>query len=488
VADAPNATLAPDDEAEAPPAAELSATQRPWSAVLMLVGEETTDGRIFHPEGMTIRDLPLSLWYLPTNPHGGMFDQPGQLCGRIDTVELVGNQLRGTGIIDTTLEAGEAPIVALEANAMRWLSADNGASEYEVEERNCEGCDPMTGEGCEDCQYVLHFTVWEFMGATMLGIPAFPQAVITLDDQGTLDEAVAEGEEAGDELLAALGVNRRTPCCGGCADGHGCEGDAITASGAPGDVDLTAPPAEWFTDPHLSGPTPLTVTDDGRVFGHVAAWGTCHTGYPGECVLAPRSRTDYAYFRTGSRRVTNGPDTPASTVAVGQLTIGSGHAPLRANPRAAAEHYDNAATAWADVAAGEDAHGIWIAGAVRPGITDEQLVAARASALSGDWRNIGGNLEMLAALSVNSPGFPVVSLAAAGAVVPMERVRPGARVDTDGLVLALVAAGRVTPVDPIVELRAELRREVQALRLVVEPLRQLAAQHLVASLQGPVPA
>jgi hypothetical protein len=459
--DETTATLATDPA----PAADAPSTEVPWTAVLMLVGEETTDGRIFEPGGMTVRDLPLSLWYLPTNPHGGMFDEPGKLAGRIDTVELVGNQLRGTGVIDTSLEAGDAPVTAIRSQAMRWLSADNGASAYEVEERGCEDCDWETGEGCDTCVTILHFTEWEFMGATILGIPAFPQAVITLDDN--LDAAVQEGLSVGEELLASLGVRR--PCCADCA-----QRDALSASAGP--VDLNSPPAEWFANPMLGEATPLTVTPEGRVFGHLAAWNTCHTGYPNECVLAPRSRTDYAFFRTGSVLCDNG-----ESVRVGQLTIGSGHAPLSATHRAAADHYDNAARAWADVACGEDEHGIWIAGATRAGLDEATLRAARASALSGDWRAIGGNLEMLAALSVNAPGFPVVNLAASAGEATITHINPRARV-SDGTTLALVAAGMVQAKDPVAELRKDLTKRIEQVESVLRALRPTAAANLAARM------
>jgi hypothetical protein len=101
---------------------------------------------------------------------------------------------------------------------------------------------------------------------------------------------------------------------------------------------------------------------------------------------------------------------------VGQITMSTGHASIKANARAAADHYDNTGSAVADVAAGEDSHGIWIAGAMRASATEEQRDQLRAGSLSGDWRTIGGSLEMVAALAVNVPGFPIprVSLAASG--------------------------------------------------------------------------
>ena len=74
-------------------------------------------------------------------------------------------------------------------------------------------------------------------------------------------------------------------------------------------------------------------------------------------------------------------------------------------------HYDNTGTAVADVAVGEDEFGIWVAGAIRPGATPSQVEALSRSSLSGDWRRIGGNLELVAALSVNTPGFPLAVVA-----------------------------------------------------------------------------
>jgi hypothetical protein len=110
--------------------------------------------------------------------------------------------------------------------------------------------------------------------------------------------------------------------------------------------------------------------------------------------------------------------------------VGTGHAATDLGAHATVEHYDNTGTAAADVALGEDRHGIWAAGVVRPGTPAEKVHALRASPISGDWRWIDGNLELVAALAVNVPGFPV----------------PRARV-ASGVVTALVAAG-VLPSDP----------------------------------------
>lgn len=170
----------------------------------------------------------------------------------------------------------------------------------------------------------------------------------------------------------------------------------LVASGGP-----NLPPMDWFANPGLQEPTPLTITEDGQVFGHVATWGTCHVGFEDSCVTAPSSASEYAYFCSGVV-ATDGGD-----VRAGQITFDTGHAGLELNSRRTMAHYDNTGHCAADVMAGEDEVGIWVAGALRPGISDEQMRTLRGAKMSGDWRSIGGNLEMVAVLAVNVPGFPI---------------------------------------------------------------------------------
>lgn len=185
--------------------------------------------------------------------------------------------------------------------------------------------------------------------------------------------------------------------------------ETVTAAAAP------RPPRSWFDDPGLAAPTALTVTEDGRVYGHLAVWGTCHTAYADACVTPPRSQSGYAFFHTGAVLTDDG------EVPVGRVTIDTGHAGRRLSAASASHHYDHTGAAVADVRAGEDEHGIWVAGAVRPGVSDEQVAALRASPLSGDWRTVGGTLELVAALGVNSPGFPVArALVASGRTVTLQ--------------------------------------------------------------------
>jgi hypothetical protein len=169
-------------------------------------------------------------------------------------------------------------------------------------------------------------------------------------------------------------------------------------------------PSTWFANPNLQAPTPLTVEPDGHIYGHLALWDTCHIGFKEACVTAPKSATEYAYFHTGSVLTDEG------RIRVGQITMNTGHAALDRGAVDAAAHYDHTGAAAADVCVGEDAHGIWLAGKVRGHLSDADRHALGAASISGDWRGIGGNLELVAALAVNVPGFPIPrpSLAAAG--------------------------------------------------------------------------
>ena len=195
----------------------------------------------------------------------------------------------------------------------------------------------------------------------------------------------------------------------------------------------SVPAVDLFKDPKFTEPTPISIKRVGdhlHYSGHVATWGVCHIGFPGQCVTAPPSRTGYAYFHTGSTEV-QGPDGPAR-LATGKITLGGGHADQQRGFQAAVQHYDESGTAAVDVRGGEDAWGIWVSGVVRPGVDEQRLAELASAPLSGDWRPVAGSMEMVAALAVNTPGFPVVQVA-----------------QRNGELVSLLAAGAlVNPTEP----------------------------------------
>jgi hypothetical protein len=252
---------------------------------------------------------------------------------------------------------------------------------------------------------------------------------------------------------------------------------AMTAASAP-----ARPPRDWFAnpgfgetaadDPRLvydaeTGVTaaPLTVAPDGRIFGHIAAWRTCHTGYA-ECVNPPPSASGYRYFHVGAVECSDGSEVPT-----GRITLDTLHAGRRLSAVDTLAHYENTGLAVADVVAGEDIHGIWIAGALRSRVTDEQIRALRASPLSGDWRRIGGSLELVAALAVNTPGFPIPrALVASGEIQTLQ---------TAGIAASEPAETLTT--DELAILRRMAAREADASRARLADAEKARRRLLVAS-------
>ena len=165
------------------------------------------------------------------------------------------------------------------------------------------------------------------------------------------------------------------------------------------------PPREWFDLPEADEPTPLTITAEGQVYGHIALWDTCHTGLMtgdfGHCVKPPRSRTDYSFFHLGEL------ETEEGDISVGRLVYDTTHAPITADLRDAGRHYDKTGAVGAFVRARDGRNGIWVTGAVRSDISPEGLRDLRANPPSGDWRLLNGNLELVGVLAVNTPGFPI---------------------------------------------------------------------------------
>lgn len=327
---------------------------RTWSAVLARTGVRTGDGRILSEGGGSSRDLPLPLMYQQQtgDGHGGAV-----VVGRIETLRIADGMVTATGsMLD---DSGWAAVESLEAGVIG-PSVDLDDIEYVMDENE---------------NIVL--TQWRVAGATLVAVPAFADVSLTLDPVAAEPAGGAPWEEYKAEL-ATFAVRERERLA------------------AP-----VLPPAEWFARPDVDRVTPLTVTAEGRVFGHIAPWGECHVGLPG-CVTAPSSLTNYAHFHTGAQPVQGGQSVP-----VGTLVTGPRHADPQQAFRAAQQHYDDLDAAVARVVAGEDEFGIWVAGWMLPDANPARVEQFLASPVSGDWRNVGGSLELIAVCSVNAPGFPV---------------------------------------------------------------------------------
>jgi hypothetical protein len=411
----------------------------PWRGPLAVEGIVTGDGREFAPNALTWAELPVPLRWNKEDSHGGEARTIAVNVGRIDKVWRDGSLIMGEGVLDLSDDDGRRVHAKIEGKFLRGVSIDaDSIGDADVEYVFPEDVNAGTADSDgEDDLFEMLFAQPEkviFHGgriraATLVDIPAFAEAYIAL-----LDEAgavVAGGQPVTEAELLTL---------------HEAQQPAPQLAPVTAAAEMFRPPTAWFADPGLSLPTPITVTDDGRIYGHAAQWGSCHIGQDDVCVQPPHEDA-HPYYRTGEVVCADG-----SRVAVGQITVGTGHAPLSYGATPAAEHYDNTGSAVADVAVGNDQHGIWVAGAVRPGADPLKVYELQAAGqVSGDWRRIGGQLRLVGLLAVNVPGFPVPKMRA--------RVASGAP-------QALVAAGKPT----VAWGRSQGDVEADAVRIVMRML------------------
>ena len=442
----PAGDTVPEPDPAPTPDARTPAPDGRWEGVIAREGEMTGDGRLIEDGALRWDDLPIPLRvaFKDVGGHDG-----AEVCGRIEAVERRDNgDIYATGTFDLGSAVGTEAFRQVSEQMSNGVSIDTDDVTFRIMAKadmlESDVADSGNGEDADadpdgrvkvaamsSSDELMVIESARLRAATLVAVPAFATARVYAAGQAPSTSEPAELDENADsgEKMARS------------ADSDQMSRDALTAAAIP-----TAPPEAWFKDPQLTGPTALVVEDDGRVYGHIAAWGTCHIGQVGKCVEPPASPSNYAYFRTGALRTAEG-----TSVAVGHLTMGTGHAGPRDSANAAAEHYDNTGTVFADVAAGEDAYGIWVAGSLRPGITAEQVRVARSAPISGDWRMIRGALELVGALAVNVPGFPVPrpqgllasgevrSLQASGVVAhddsAARAAHPSSRMAGDGLTL-----------------------------------------------------
>lgn len=354
-----------------------------WTGVLAVEGKETGDGREFAPGSLEWEDpdqviIPL-MWQRESEERHGH----SVVVGRITKIERRGGEIHGWGLIKLGIPEGKIVADLMNDKIAGGVSVDvDSVKDHDVEMifpeagkdesvAETDGIVQLFGPAPEKFLYRRG----RLRGATLVALPAFIEACLRL-----IDNAEA----------TALGLMEGGPAQ-----------MAVVSAGAP-----LYPPVKWFSAPKLAGPTPWTIDDEGRVYGHLALWASCHTTFADRCITPPREG-DYPYFMKRELKTAEG-----DLVGIGQITMGTGHAALRLGAVPASQHYDDTGTAVVDIAAGEDKWGIWVSGALRPNVTEMRLRELRAASLSGDWRRIGGRLRLVAVLAVNVPGYPIPRMSA----------------------------------------------------------------------------
>jgi hypothetical protein len=426
-----------------------------WHAVATVEGVAVAGAmgkREFAPGSLSTRALPLPLMLQREASHGS--GQPGGavICGVITDASRDGARILNAGVFDTSEDGAEAERL-ITAQIMRHVSIDAEVLEYElVMDEGADMLEALFGGG----EILERYTEANEIGLTIVPHPAFAGCVITMAD-------VDLPETSYDTLPGAENPDGPLPI----------------AAGAAWAATSAHPPAAWFEDPQFGALTHARVTPEGRVYGHVAPWGTSHVGYA-SYRPAPKSPSGYSYFLTGRTDVVD-PDGTVREVSTGRITLGTTHAEGRASYAQAVSHYDHTGHALADVVCGEDQFGIWFSGALRSGVTDEQVRVFKASDVSGDWRPIRGAHDMIGILTVNAAGFPIPgSLTAAAAQLVPDEGRCRVAIDEEGRELSLVAAGVIRQ-GPMTAM-AEMARRLVALEAIVSPLADLALERVTAGL------
>lgn len=452
-----------------------------WRGLLAPIDKPTGDGRRMAKGAFRHRPLPLALKWQRS-------DEPGHdasvVIGTCDvlTIDETAGEVWGEGeLFDDQptlprLSEDVAEAMLLTRSKVIGPSVDAGAASVvfvragEDEPLTDDDWDEIMWEAMEtgvDPAIEMLFVDYEIAAATLVTVPAFVEArpfeLIPAD-------STAAAAAVDVDVDASVGRAR-----------------VLTAAAAPVIIpaDVFAAPDQAPTYQLLTVHPPRPGENFRRVDGFAAPFDTCHVGFKNVCYTAPETTTDYAIFHR------HPVDTDTGVMAAGRITTGHGrigtgcaHAECRGNDDhacrdmnlvAAMAHYDRCRTV-AHVRATEYAGvGIWVQGIVAADADDRDLRVLSKQRVSGDWRDHGGQLEMvdLLALAREKPGFPIprVGLAngrqmslTAAAAPPRRSLLSGtglprggaiARIG-DALADSLIARGLITvaPTPVVVELTA----------------------------------
>ena len=394
------ATLATDDGDETATEGETFRTFT--DAVIALLGVSTSDDRMIADDAeISFRSFPHPLMWMKQTGAGYGGHTEAFTVGAIESARVDGDKVLGSGYLLNTPEADEAGVEL--GHKVTAPSVDLAQTVWKlVDEDGKEISEEDWWDMPMDAKVLQCITAAELIGTTLVAKPAFGDTSITLN---------AERESRDIAVVASAAEEFRPRIY----------------------------PASMFAAPGLTEPTlPTMDPETGRIFGHLACFGACHRSIQSKCVMAPRSATDYAHFHTSPAvRLDDGTSLP-----VGRLTVGTGHAPDSYSGSPAKAHYDNTGTCFALVRVYETEVGIEFSGVAHPQATAEQIEMGITAPLSGDWRDFGQGLELIAALAVNTPGF-----AARGR--EDERGRPVALVASLGPAPASSAQGQALTAEAI---------------------------------------
>lgn len=442
-----------------------------WNGIITVEGVPSGDGRMIQPEALTWRTLPLPTMSMFKNPDSGASGHAGaELSGRMDWIERRPGANAGTfnlwagGVLDLESEAGRETARLMAGRFLRGVSVDLDSliAESENEISNI-GPDTPIEEILSFDPGMLLIVEGRVAGITFTVFPAIQEATVQL----------GRGEPIMDDALVASIGPMREGVQGRTWMPLNVEAGALVASGSVETGFPVDPPAAWFEPMKFSGPTPIRVTTEGRVYGHAADRRGCHVGFLDRCVPPPMGDGQYRYFQNKATLTDVG-----TQVATGPLTTKTVHPDLAWNASDAMAWYHHTGSAVADIHVYNDEWGVAIAGAMRPTATRADARDVRGSDISPDWRPIQGEREAqaIAFLSVNASGYITPALVASAGPGWVQPGRIRARVDGEGEVLAMVGAASIrqssnTSLAEVMEELAAFRSEMAKFRDEVRPFR-----------------
>lgn len=407
-----------DEDAETGGTDDAMAEQVRWRGILCVEGEPSQDSpflvRMLQPGGGTWRDLPLPLGVIFDTPHASG-DVEAPVAGGIDSIYRDSVDPRiiwGEGWFNED-EIGCRAAELVNSRSLRGVSIDPYVAEVEIAGGDGDMVDDAL-DTADEGPTMVTFTRYVIGGATVCPFQALESATIAIVAAANIPETTWV---AVDGLLVVSPATEPNE-----------EPAAMTAAAAAEEK----PPRAWFETQEPPGLMPLTVTDDGRVFGHLADWASCHTGFPNACVTPPRSPSGYAYFHVGELETAEGDRVSVGKLMISKTGTRGGHAPTSGVGRLEAQrHYDDQTAVGAYIRVVDGRYGPWASGVVRPGLDEDGIAELRANPPSGDWRRVNGALELIAALAVPVPGFPIPR-AEVGMVASGDEVHVDALVASSG--------------------------------------------------------
>lgn len=337
--------------------------------VLAKLNTDTGDHRYLTGDGGGVRHIPQSIRFQPAATYGHEGARPSGTLFEIVIDDETGEYSGRGFLLNDEMGRLHARMIATQAQDRNSVDLAEVSARYEE--------DMDTGE------WRINFTKWKQAATTGVGTPAFAEAFYELEEPLTEDELMASIiADPMEELVADCSVWEVRDIVGA---PHG----ELVADGA-----IKFPFADFYV-PEAKVAHKIVVTEDGRVFGHLGKWNSCHDGIEGKCMIMPRPTDGYASFNQP------GPLTERGQVQTGPIFFLGGHPDGGLKGRSISEAYGGVENAWADVRIIEGVHGPWLSGRVRPGMSEEAIHVARCSRISGHW--VGDRLVGI--VSVNVPGF-----------------------------------------------------------------------------------